>query len=251
MNINLKMHTILLLVGPNQCGKTTFSKDILEPQLKDLGLNVKYISSDNYRKDLLFTDNLDRNENSLSEIGSLAFELLNKEVDVYSSYPVNSDIIIVDTKGLSSEFRNDMAKIAEKNHYNLDIMVFNYKKMGDYYDGSKNKKSIEKQVNKLRLSVLKDLSKNKPHFIHSITKKDFLENAENYKVNVLDLEKYKSQYLPSDYDYFIVGDVHEQINELKQLIVKAGFILDDSEKKIVDSQFINKRILLVGDFIDK
>lgn len=251
MNINLKMHTILLLVGPNQCGKSTFSNEILEPQLKDLGLKVKYISSDNYRKDLLFTDNLDVNGNSISEIGSLAFELLNKEVDVYSSYPVNSDIIIVDTKGLSSEFREDMAKIAEKNHYNLDIMVFNYKKMGEYYDGVKNKKIIEKQINKLRLNVLKDLSKNKPNFIHSITQKDFLENSDNYKVNVIDKEKYESQYLPSEYDYFIIGDVHEQINELKQLIVKAGFFLDETEKLIVGSQFVNKKILLVGDFIDK
>ena len=34
VNIHTKMHTIFMLIGSTECGKTTFAQEVLIPQLK-------------------------------------------------------------------------------------------------------------------------------------------------------------------------------------------------------------------------
>ena len=53
MNLQLKLHSVLLSVGPTNCGKTTFFKTKMLPLLKNYGYNVGYISSDEIRTELL------------------------------------------------------------------------------------------------------------------------------------------------------------------------------------------------------
>jgi energy-coupling factor transporter ATP-binding protein EcfA2 len=59
MNIQTKQHTIYMLIGPTECGKSTFAKNILIPQLrhenveKNYIANVQYLSSDEIRQELL------------------------------------------------------------------------------------------------------------------------------------------------------------------------------------------------------
>lgn len=250
MEINLKMHTILLLVGPNQCGKTTFVNEIIKPQVEDK-VNLRYISSEELRKNILGVNELDEDSAQALEVSGQAFDMLYSLVKMYTSYPVNSELVVVDTKGLSEEFRNDILNIAKENHYNVDVLVFNYKSMGDYYkDVSIGKRKIESQLKRLRLKVLKDLSLRKYNNIHTLTKKDFLENKEDYKVNLVNYKEYKSKFLPEEFDYFIIGDIHERVKEFKLLLEKSGFIIEDN--KIVGNKHgEDKRIVLVGDYLDK
>jgi predicted kinase len=62
MEIITKMHTIFMLVGATECGKTTFAKEVLLPQLRledvsrNWRANVQYLSSDAIRQDILGYD---------------------------------------------------------------------------------------------------------------------------------------------------------------------------------------------------
>jgi predicted phosphodiesterase len=55
--------------------------------------------------------------------------------------------------------------------------------------------------------------------------------------------------LPSRYDYIIIGDVHGCIDELKQLLIQNGFIIN--KEGFILSSSSTKSIVLLGDFIDK
>lgn len=62
MEIQTRVHTIFLLVGATECGKSTFAKEVLIPQLKledvskGLRTNVQYLSSDSIRQEILGYD---------------------------------------------------------------------------------------------------------------------------------------------------------------------------------------------------
>ena len=55
--------------------------------------------------------------------------------------------------------------------------------------------------------------------------------------------------LPLDSRYIIVGDVHGCVDELKTLIKKEGFEIDEND--LISSPIEKSSIVLLGDFIDK
>lgn len=81
MEIQTKVHTILMLIGPTECGKTTFAREVLIPGLrfadetKNYRANVQYISSDSIRQELLGAD-LDKYDQVMLEASEQAFQLL-------------------------------------------------------------------------------------------------------------------------------------------------------------------------------
>ena len=63
--------------------------------------------------------------------------------------------------------------------------------------------------------------------------------------------KNNNNFLPQNSEYIIIGDVHGCIDELKSLLTKQGFLLDENNLIQVTPQSKNKSIILLGDFIDK
>lgn len=62
----------------------------------------------------------------------------------------------------------------------------------------------------------------------------------------------KAQLLPKERQYIIIGDVHGCIDELKTLLKKQGFIINERTGLIeLNSKNEHKSIVLLGDFIDK
>ena len=147
MNIKTQLHTIFLLVGPTECGKSTFAKNILIPQLeyslpeKNFYANVQYLSSDAIRQEILGY-NYDKYDEIMMESSGQAFRLLEEKLKMVTSYPVNAEFIVVDTTGLSLEFRNNVIETAKKNHYNIEVIVFDYKNRDEYYKSERSKKVI-------------------------------------------------------------------------------------------------------------
>ncbi len=57
--------------------------------------------------------------------------------------------------------------------------------------------------------------------------------------------------LSTAYEYIIIGDVHGCIDELKSLLVKQGFLINQNNFIEVTKTSENKSIVLLGDFVDK
>lgn len=244
MNFQTNFHTIYLTVGPTSCGKSTFCREVLLKQL--VSNNVQYLASDDIRRDLLGED-LHKYNNQMMEVSTAAFNVLFQRLEALTQFPVNAEFIIVDTTGLAESFRDKVREIAERNHYNLEVIAFVYKKRQDYYTHSTDHKLVSRHLKRLNQEVQATLTKKKYTNIHKIVDKDFSK----YTVTVPTREYYDSCLLPQDQKYLIIGDVHECVDELEALIAKqpnntipvlAGDFIDKGTKTKETIEFLHKNI---------
>lgn len=281
IQIKTQVHTIIMLVGPSGSGKTIFAKNILIPGLsgeydrtKNFAPNVQYISSDDIRKNILGI-NYDKMDEIMTESSTQAFEILFTQLKAVTSYPINAEYVILDTTGLSEKFRIDVLAIAEDNNYNVDVVVFDYKNIEEYQrnfvaDSLKGRETggrlIAKHMKRLKTEVLKTLRKGTYQNIFKIKSKDFLsEDSEqksgeaftthkltsNYEVFAWDYEKYVDRILPSRYEWIVIGDVHGCINELKELIKKFGFEINENDEIVDTEKSKDFGLIFAGDIVDK
>jgi predicted kinase len=252
--IQTKQHTIYMLIGPTECGKSTFAKNILIPQLqyeqaeKNYIANVQYLSSDEIRQELLGHP-YDKYASMMMEASQQAFDLLFRKLEAVTSFPINADFAIVDTTGLADDFRKKVIQIAKDQHYRLEAIVFDYRNIRDYYASERSKKVIAHHVNRLRRDVLPQLRRSDFDEIHRVREKNFLQPG-SYEVVVENREEYLEHLLPHNHYYIIVGDVHESLAELQELITAHGFEAVDG-KIIPTAKSRDKKFVLIGDFIDK
>ena len=258
--INIPIHSIIILIGTSNCGKTFFTKEFLIPQIKEQtksfpienGFNIQYISSDEIRRDLLGY-NANKYDESMNRIGDQTFNLLFNKIDAVTSYPINSQVVIVDTTGLSKEFRQNLINISKKNNYNIGCIVFDYKNTDEYYRFSEQsefkefsvKKLISRHLKKLKTEALRELNKKDYKFIERIKSNNF----EELSFQIDKYEEYKSHILSNPSDFYItIGDIHGCIEELKNLLLKNKFKIDENDIlthenpdfKIITSDYIDK-----------
>lgn len=248
--IDIALHTILLTIGPSNCGKSYFCKNTLKPLLEKslldakISPNVQYISSDEIRHQLLGNMNLYKYDNKMIAVSRQAFDILKTVVKNCTQFPVNSHYVIIDSTGLNKEFRDEIFKIATDNKYNLEYIVFNFKNIKDYFTfNGANNEIVRKQVVKFREHTLKELTKH----VKKIYIKD---HSSNYNINITNIDLYMRCKLDNNRKYFIIGDVHECIDELKMLLINIGFKIEDN-KIIRTDNLINTDIIFIGDIIDK
>ncbi|RKP49962.1 metallophosphoesterase [Cohnella endophytica] len=260
MEIVTRLHTIFLLVGATECGKSTFAKEVLIPQLKmedasrALRTNVQYVSSDGMRQELLGYD-YDKYDQAMMEASSLTFQLLFERIRLVTSFPINAEFVVVDTIGLAEDFRGKVREIAQENNYNLEVILFDYRKREDYYSSERSKKLISNHLNRLRKDVLPVLSREGYGKIHKVRAKDFYRPADgmpnpDYRVTVEDWGDYLSAVLPQNQDHIVVGDVHECVAELQGLLRDHGFRIEEG-RLIPTDKVRDTKVVLVGDWIDK
>ncbi|OMF22059.1 metallophosphoesterase [Paenibacillus sp. FSL H8-0548] len=260
MEMRTRIHTIFMFIGSTECGKTTFANEVLMPQLrfreeeKGVIANVQYISSDSIRQELLGSD-YDKYDQVMLEASDQAFQLLFEKLRLVTTYPINAEFVVVDTTGLSEDFRAKVRGIAKDNHYNLEVVLFDYRKREDYYASDRSKKLITSHINRLRKEVLGSLSREKYNKIHKVRAKDFYSPADrlvnkDYKIMIEDVDDYLAAILPLEQKAIIVGDVHECVDELKALLVSHGFELD-GDQLLETAKVRDTKVLLVGDWIDK
>jgi len=266
IKIETRVHSIILLVGPSHAGKSTFAKNILIPKLskpldgqKHFKPNVQYISSDEIRQQLLGME-ASKFDAMMTEVSDQTFKMLFTKLDLLTTYPINAEHIIVDTTGLSEEFRNDVLEIASKNNYAVEVIVFDYKNIDEYkrqfesadmVNSKFSAKVTSQHIKRLRTEVMKTLKSSKYRNITRLKEKRFLPtDIDSYEVIVKNYEEYEKNILVANTDWVIVGDVHGCIDELKELITKFDFVVEGND--IVDTEGSkHKGLIFIGDLIDK
>jgi hypothetical protein len=181
--------------------------------------------------------------------------LLFERLRLVTSFPINADFVVVDTIGLADDFRSKVRQIAQDNNYNLEVILFDYRKREDYYVSERSKKLISNHLNRLRKDVLPVLSREGYGQIHKVRSKDFYLPAEgranpDYRVQVQDWSEYLGSVLPQKHSYIVVGDVHECVQELQGLLRDYGYRID-SGKLLASDKLQDTRVILAGDWIDK
>ncbi|MDF2649869.1 MAG: metallophosphoesterase [Paenibacillus sp.] len=260
MEIQTKLHTIFMLIGSTECGKTTFANEVMIPGLKfedetkGLKANVQYISSDSIRQELLGF-NYDKYDQVMLESSGQAFHLLFEKLRMVTSFPINAEFVVLDTTGLAEDFRAKVREVAEENNYNLEVILFDYKNRDDYYASERSKKLITSHINRLKKDVLGLLSREGYSRIHKVRYKDFYSPVDQkanpqYKIVIEDLGEYLDVSLPQDQKYIIVGDIHECIDDLLGLLLSYGFQIE-ANKLVYTERVLDTKIILVGDWIDK
>lgn len=260
MLIQTRVHTIFMLIGSTECGKTTFAKEVLIPGLRfedasrRVRANVQYLSSDQIRQEILGFD-YDKYDQVMLESSEQAFRLLFERLKLVTSFPVNAEFVVLDTTGLSEDFRAKVKEIAQENHYNLEAIVFDYRKRGDYYASERSKKLITSHINRLKTEVLGSLAREGYAKVHRVRAKDFYvpeegKGSSEYSIIIEDLEAYLSSVLPQDQQYIIVGDVHECVDDLQGLLLDYGYKIEGGQL-IAGEKLKRTKVILAGDWIDK
>lgn len=251
MLIQTRVHTIFMLVGPTECGKTTFAKEVLIPQLqfadeqKNVKANIQYLSSDNIRQELLGYA-YDKYDQVMLESSEQAFQLLFEKLRLVTSFPINAEFVVVDTTGLAEDFREKVCKIAAENHYHLEVILFDYRNREDYYASERSKKLITNHVQRLKQEVLRSVTREGYHQIHRIRHKTFDATT----ILIENKDEYVATILPKDQTYIIVGDVHECVDELKALLQSYGYQIENN-RLLATEKVSQTKVILAGDWIDK
>ncbi|MEI7028238.1 metallophosphoesterase [Paenibacillus sp. y28] len=260
MELQTKVHTIFMMIGSTECGKTTFAREVLIPQLrfedetKMVKANVQYLSSDSIRQEVLGFE-YDKYDQVMLESSAQAFHLLFEKLKMVTSFPVNAEFVVLDTTGLAEDFRAKVREIAQENNYNLEVILFDYRKREDYYASERSKRLITNHINRLRKDVLGSLAREGYAAVHKVRYKNFYSPEQqlanpDYKVVIADKQAYLDTILPHNQSYIVVGDVHECLPELKGLLTSFGYIVSEGRLAVTD-KVRDTKIILAGDWIDK
>jgi predicted kinase len=250
-------YSILMLIGPSGAGKSYFYQNVLLPQLEELRLQVKeplrvvYLSSDEIRRQILGF-NAHKMSPEMMAASSDAFKILTDRLVASTSYPNNAHLVVIDSTGLSEDFRKEVAEIARQGQYNLEAVVFDYKEMDEYLPEDKiedeysyqQKRVTMDHVKRLRTEVLKTLGKKTYAQVHKIKSKADMVSFK-LDMNVAQLNR---PYLPKG-TYTVIGDIHGCYEELLALLSKLKVEIQDG--KILSVPESVGRLVLIGDLVDK
>jgi predicted kinase len=269
LKIDLIPHTVFLLCGPTHSGKSTFAENLVD-LAQHHGLSALSISSDEIRKDLLANSGLansfnviggpDRYAETMSVVSPQAFNLLVAELKAITSFPINTEVVVIDTTGMDEMFRKEMKDITENAGYAFQLVTFEYKYRSDYIpENTEGRRAevIERSVTRFRQKILPSLgSKDYPNRLRIKNKESFaipFSSIEGTGASILsDLAKDKIElYLSSQglaysgnpaeliKTFAVIGDTHECVEELGLMI------------GILESRYPGIRIVHIGDYMDK
>lgn len=205
---NIKLHNLIVTIGPSMCGKSHWASVVQQQLKRDYpDLNVQVVSSDTWREELLGMPGLSKYDNKMWYASAGAFKVLSSYTTALMEWPIAAEVIIVDTTGLGKEFRQQMVDLAKAHAYNTTAVVFNYKDRADYL---KFGGGVITQHHIGRMSkIWRDLN----IFDNRIE----IESPEvDYTIHIPDYNNYKRHFLP-DNNYLIIGDVHGQYAALENL----------------------------------
>lgn len=241
MQFDIGLNTVILLVGPSQSGKSTWAS-IFKEKINQLDqeLRVSIISSDSIRRELL-GENLDRYDPKMMEASEAAFDMLFSKLKAVTQYPINNEFVIIDTTGLDNEFRKRIQDHAKSVCYRTAIVIFDYAHSEYFKDlsGFNAKHIVGKHVDTFKKDVLPSIKRKSYDYALTVKEKS-LENWNNINVNVVDYALWRKCHFTEansniEQDIMIVGDVHEHMVPVRQLV----------------ERYPDKKIFFVGDIVDK
>jgi len=253
MNIQIKLHTLIVGVGPKQCGKTFFFKQKFLPIIKNILTknnnlfhpNIKFISSEEIRRWLLNDTENTYNKDSeiMNNVSESCFNILNVQVD--ESLRTGAHFVVVDTTGMNNNFRNDMKNIAVKHNYNILYFVFDYKNRSDYYENTTDKFNMSKNIDHFK-KMLKEFDKS-----NSIKIKYLLKHDINPNILLTDFDTYLTRFLPNKRQFVVFVHITKHnidtiINKIKHktncdvIFISDEFNINNVNQINVLMEFVNK-----------
>lgn len=220
MRFELNLFTVVMLVGPSRSGKTTFAKALTAALESFAGVRVAHLSSDAYRRQL--AGDLADDDERLAEVSAGAFAMLNAELEARMAWPVNTEVIILDTTAMNEKFRDQVRELAKKHQYRVDLVVFDYSH-GEYLKGAADTHAARKVVldhaKRMKEDVLPNLKRKQYHRTTSLRKRSPSAWAD-LTVVLDDYDLFQQTYWSNDQKVVLIGDVHEAVGPFKELLTK-------------------------------
>lgn len=251
ISIDLLPHTVVTMVGPTMSGKSFLANQLAEQlRAKYPLVSVVLISSDEIRRRVLGS-NLDKYASEMLYASEAAFTLLFKELEVAITYPqsLRNALVIVDTTGLSDEFRLKVNELALANSYHTATIVHDYKGGPTEYlryvdDPSKfTTDLVSSHLTRLRTKALPKIrAKDYDAGVFRIKSKDF----STITPSIINYHLIEQAHLVGD-KHLVVGDPHGNYKALLNLMSRVGV-------ELVDGQLVSKDgvvVVLLGDYLDK
>ena len=231
-------HTIIILVGPSQSGKSTWASLFREKIQKiDTRLRVAILSSDSMRQELL-QEELDRYSPQMLEASQEAFKLLEAKLSAVTTFPINNEFVVVDTTGMDSDFRSRILTLAREKSYKTAVVLFDYN-TNDYFRrlSGKAKSVIAQQVESFKKKVLPSIKRKHFDFAHTI-KAQHEKYFEHMELDIQNYQQWSTAHplLDQARPVAFIGDVHEHANALEQLLLRVPE---------------NSQLVFIGDLFDK
>ena len=229
MNIQIPELSLVVLIGPSGSGKSSFAKKHFKP--------TETISSDVCRG--LVSDN----END-QKATAPAFEVLHF---IVSKRLANGKLTVVDATNVQKESRASLLRLAKQHDVLPVAIVLNlpaklcHKRNQNRPDRQFGPHVTRQHHMQLRRS-LRDLKREGFRQIIILDKAEDIDAVEITRTPLWN--NLKSEKGPFD----IIGDIHGCYEELKQLLLKLGYIVEDNQAVYHPE---GRRAIFVGDLIDR
>lgn len=260
VQFQVKPNTIFVLCGPTGCGKSVFAGKLYN-QLTLQGGTCVIASSDAHRAHLLdhatshFPLDGGRHSASAAAVSEGAFKLLMAQIEASTKFPVNTPFVIVDTTAFSEKFRETILELAERNGYETCLVVFDYKNRSEHLNHHDvGERAIrEDSFKRFRKFVLPRMGGSR---YTCRVKVPQMNSRPSVKVQWLE----SKLVLPGTTKAFIIGDSHECVEELKNLlskvpqeegltIIHCGDFLDKGKNTVGMINFMYDRVKNKGDLL--
>ena len=233
MNIDLKLRSLIVGIGPKECGKTYFFKNAIVSKIRSYGNyqpKIMYLSSEEQRRELLddYEHKYNKNDVRMNRISGSVFKIINTKIEESLAHDI--DYVFVDTSGSVVEFQKEMKNFASKFKYNLYFIIFDYKNRVDYFKYSTDKKETEKHVTRFKKDVLRSIIPINTQYEHKIYIRSFIDDI---VLNISDYQEHVDQYLDINKKYIVIKNIKYK----KFLELLSNYDIEIKDTVIVSNKY--------------
>jgi len=250
--ITIPLKSVIMMIGPSGCSKSTFIKDKLVPQLRGLvpDANIQILSSDGYRREILGKEekDLSKTDSRMKYASEGAFKLMENKFDVVTTWPIIADFVILDATFIGRQTREQFVEKAKKAQYQLVGFLFDFDDREEYFkyvDDIDHRRLISQHIKRFQKELGEIGRKDFDYFYKIKSKGHDIKLEKDLSYDYMKLAR-----LPSFNSYFVVGDLHGCLKEFKELLNVVGFTIDEDNGGRIRGND-STLIILAGDIPDR